>query len=91
MTYEQMLVAMRAAGNRTLSPHMIEPGKWICRLPGCIGGDGMLTSTFGSGKNPEEAVTDAWDQCVNLPEDRYLQVENRRVRWNGFMWEDFFE
>lgn len=53
------------------------------------GGDGLLASLVGRGTTPEAAVDDLWKMVTSVPTDRHLRTYNdRRVRWNGFMWQD---
>ena len=88
-TWEQKLAAMQSLDDNA-RPSMIEPGKWLCRHPGEIGGDGRLRSDAGRGATPELAVRAAWSLVIHLPSDRYLVVRRAGVRsnyrWSGFMW-----
>jgi len=91
MTWEQMLQAMQAL-ERGTNPRMIQPGDWVCALPGEIGGDGMLITESGHGDSPKNAVIDAWSIIKNLPNDRYLLIRDGScVQWDGFMWVELDE
>lgn len=86
MNWQEKLAAMQS-----LEPDLLKirfPGEWACSVPGEIGGDGLLESTFGQGHDPESAVNDAWGIILGLPKDRYLRVKNRNLRWIGFMFSD---
>lgn len=93
MTWEQKLSALQAIAECYL--RMRKPGDWYVSHKVSIGGDGFLRTEYGNGKTPEEAVNNHWDTyAVNLPIDRCVVArvnseDEKRVRWNGFMWEDF--
>ncbi len=42
---------------------------------------------YGMGDTLEEAISDHWEILTNAPLIRIIQG-GRRVRWNGFMWDD---
>lgn len=92
MTWEEKIQALQAIAECTL--RMRKPGNWYVSFNAGIGGDGFIRGDYGNGKNPEEAVIAHWDIfTTNLPSDRYIIVNGnykgeKRVRWNGFMWED---
>ncbi len=90
MTWEQKFAALK-----TLAPAWLEmrkPGDWYVNARGrYIGGDGLLTGSYGNGRSPQAAVEDDWRQLVDmLPSDRFIVVTNggarRHFRWSGFMW-----
>jgi hypothetical protein len=51
----------------------------------------ICCGSYGNGFTPEEAIRDHWSIISNLKPDQHLVVgrERKRVKWNGFMWEDF--
>lgn len=92
MNWQQKLAAIQAfCGHFDVSLRMRKPGDWYVSSGMGIGGNGMVSSAYGNGVTPEEAVLDHWEQYASLPLDRYatINTENgqRRGRWNGFMWD----
>lgn len=57
-----------------------------------ISGGNLITTIImcGEGRTPEEAIEHHWVIHVqDLQSNRYLLTgDGRRVRWNGFMWND---
>jgi hypothetical protein len=91
MTWEQKLAALQAIAPTTLN--MRKPGDWYVSAQGRdVGGDGLLTASYGNGKTPQEAVEDDWRQVAELPFDKYVVVfvrnTRKHLRWNGYMWSD---
>jgi hypothetical protein len=89
MDWQQKFAAIQAfAGNYDTSLMMRKPGDWYVSCGMSIGGDGPLTGSYGNGATPEDAVNEHWEVYSNLPFNRYaVNRENKRARWNGFMWE----
>ena len=91
MTWEQKLQALQSLADCEL--HMRRPGDWFVNQRVQIGGNGLLTGSYGNGATPEKAVEDHWKVLTNLDLDQYLVIsassirERQHVRWNGFMWE----
>jgi len=88
MDWQQKLAAITAfAGHYHTFLKMREPGDWYVVAGMSIGGDGVLTASYGNGETPEEAVSAHWDIYESLPANRYaVNRDNKRARWNGFMW-----
>lgn len=96
MNWEQKLMALKGLAETHLE--MRRPGNWYIAAHGRgVCGDGFEVGAYGNGVTPEEAVEDDWEKIVErLPPDRHIKVSKapygpgdiRRVRWNGFMWED---
>ena len=87
MNWMDKLKAMRSLGG-DVGPHLRDDGSWYCSVPGEIGGDGLLTSTFENAKSPQQCVEKAWKVIENLPPDKHLRIggmDGKSVRWNGFM------
>jgi hypothetical protein len=90
MDYEQKAAALDALADIKIC--FRKPGDWYVSQGVSIGGDGMLTTTYGNGDTPEGAILNHWDELVTyLPGDKYLVVDGNRpgerhFRWNGFMW-----
>lgn len=67
-------------------------GDWYIHQDTEVGGDGMLTGTYGNGASPADAINDHWRVLVDeLPLDKYIVVSawsdgRKHFRWNGFMW-----
>jgi len=93
MDWQQKFAAIQAfAGSYETSLQMRKPGDWYVSCGMSIGGDGMLSGSYGNGTTPETAVEDHWEIYSNLPFDRYaVNRDNLRARWNGFMWETISE
>lgn len=70
MNWEHNLQKLQELQNHLLS--MLSPGRWQCKIPGEIGGDGLLKSEFEIGRTPSEAVNKAYNLVVNLPQAKYL-------------------
>jgi hypothetical protein len=94
LTTEQKLEAVQAlVGPFGVELKMRAPGGWYVSLRLDIGGDGFLSSAAYNGTTPFAAIDQMWREITNLPEGKYLVVRvadagERRVRWNGFMWQD---
>lgn len=91
MNWEQKLAAFKALGEAHLE--MRKPGDWYVADSINVGGDGCLVGAYGNGATPQQAVEDHWQKLVvDLPLDRHLHSRHagviRRVRWNGYMWQD---
>lgn len=90
MTWEQKLAALNSiTATRVL---MREPGNWYVEAYARMLPDGahMFRGAYGEGKTPQEAVENDWDQISASP-SVYISPnseEERRVRWNGYMWEE---
>jgi hypothetical protein len=93
MDWQQKFDAIQAfAGTYNTALHMRAPGNWYVHSGMSIGGDGMLAGKYGNGGTPEEAVNEHWEIYTNLPPDRYaVNRENKRARWNGYMWREITE
>lgn len=89
LDWQQKFAAIKAfAGDFDCALRMRSPGDWYVECGMSIGGDGMLSGSYGNGATPEEAVTEHWETYSTLPRDRYaVNRRNDRARWNGFMWE----
>jgi hypothetical protein len=87
MNWEQKLIALQAIADVSLQ--MRCPGNWYVSSSMYIGGDGMLVGEFGNGHDPQSAVHDHWDKFVTrLTSDCHIYSRGKRVRWNGFMWQE---
>jgi hypothetical protein len=93
MNWQQKLAAIIAfAGHYRTSLKMRDPGDWYVEAAMSVGGDGMLTGSYGNGTTPEEAVDNHWRIYSELPANRYaVNHDNKRARWNGFMWVEVTE
>jgi hypothetical protein len=89
MDWQQKFAAIQAfAGNFDTSIMMRKPGDWYVSSGMSVGGDGMLSGKYGNGVSPEAAINEHWEIYSTLPFDRYaVNRENKRARWNGFMWD----
>lgn len=96
MNWEQKLQAMKAlCGDFSVCLMMRCPGNWYVSARGRECYDGViLRGNYGNGRTPAEAVENDWRECVEeLPSDQclminYKQPNQRKVRWNGYMWAD---
>jgi hypothetical protein len=93
VNWQQKLAAIQAfADQYHTNLKMRAPDDWYVSCGMSIGGDGMLTGSYGNGRTPEEAVEDHWSIYSELPFDRYaVNHDNLRARWNGFMWKEISE
>ncbi len=94
MTWEEKFRALRAL-DPTVCLMMRDDGIWF--VPAgrrAIGQPGAFTCVQESGLTPEEAVNEIWDRYMSeaLGESALLldpfSDTPRKVRWNGFMWQD---
>lgn len=86
MDWQQKLHALKAITSTHLE--MREPDDWYVRAHARSIEDGtMLRGAYGDGATPQAAVESDWAQMTALGVVVVLK-DNRRVRWNGFMWED---
>jgi hypothetical protein len=92
LTWEQKAAALDTLGNIEIK--MRRPGDWFCAQSGVSVADGhFLYGGCGNGATPQEAIEDLWRYLVDdLLANRYVAIGGmditRRVRWNGFMWQD---
>jgi hypothetical protein len=96
VNWEQKLMALKALAETHLE--MRRPGDWYVSAPGRgVCGDGLEVGAYGNGATPQEAVEDDWKQVAeHLPLNKHIKISKspygpgdiRRVRWNGFMWQD---
>jgi hypothetical protein len=94
MTWEQKLAAIQALGEAHLC--MRRPGDWYVsqsRTEVKERGSSVLSSAFGNGATPEEAVLDHWRQLAEVGPTFIVVIDayserRRHVRWNGYMWAD---
>ncbi len=88
MEWQQKFAAIQAfAGSYDTYICMRKPDDWYVSCGMSVGGNGMLHGKYGNGATPQAAVEDHWAQYEALPFDRYaVNRENKRARWNGFMW-----
>lgn len=92
MTWEQKLAALQALAECHLC--MRKPGDWYVSHRVDVGGEGFLRGSYGNGKTPEEAVNDHWEIYTAQLKPGNVVVaygnsdREKRVRWNGFMWQD---
>lgn len=83
ITWEEKLATLQEINGGRRMLIMVEPGKWICSIPGEVGGDGLLSGWCGRGNTPESAINSAWEQWVSLPKDRHVYLSGRgRFRWS---------
>lgn len=90
MTTDQMMQACQAIGD--ISLRMRAPGNWYVDHRGVERVEGsLLSGGLVSADNPQHAIGQHW---AWLTDDKYpvIRIWNygtvRRVKWNGFMWED---
>jgi hypothetical protein len=83
-TWEEKLEAMCSV--KKVLPKMRKPEDWYCPIPGELINESrtFLTSSFGDGRTPEEAVNKAWEICTN----NEIKVGSKYLLWNGFMFQD---
>lgn len=70
---------------------MRAPGFWCVAKTGEVGGDGFLSSDYGEGNTPAEAVENTWRVLVDqLPGGKWLTPDGGLScwRWNGYRWVD---
>lgn len=93
MDWQQKFAAIGAfAGSYGTSLMMRKPHDWYVSCGMSIGGNGLLEGSYGNGETPEEAVNEHWEIYSTLPHNRYaVNKENKRARWNGFMWAEVSE
>lgn len=90
MNWQQKLMALKALTSTHLE--MREPGNWfVAAYARSIEEKSTLVGRYGNGKTPAEAVNQDFDKMTAA--NVVVVVESgvapkRRVRWNGFMWED---
>jgi len=91
MDWEQKLEAMQALCECSLK--MRCPGNWYVETRKReVGGDGLLSSTYGNGSTPQKAVEDDWRRLVEeLPPASYIVLDpheepRKTYRWNGYRW-----
>lgn len=95
-TLEQISTAIIAIGEFSVK---FREGKW--RLGGNdpfyvsqdveISDGAICTGAYGNGFTPEEAIRNHWDIISNTKPNEHLVFgpDRKRVKWNGFMWEEF--
>lgn len=98
LTWEQKLAAIQALlGSYEVCLRMRQPGNWYVDTKGreiTSDDSGILSSEYGNGRSPQEAVENDWRKCVDeLPAHQYIVLNagvkgRRHVRWNGYMWAD---
>lgn len=93
MSWEEKLQALKELDPETCLC-MRSPGNWYVSVKVReIGGDGLLRSSSGEGKTPEEAVNEDWRLMVEeLPEGMYIvlnayKVNRSQFRWGGSEWQ----
>lgn len=84
MTTEEKLMALKALTPTRLE--MRKPGDWyVLASYRDLEEGGMLRGAYGNGETPQAAIDDDWAQISAAP---IVVTKDRRVRWNGYMWED---
>ncbi len=94
MTWEEKLCALNNMGAGKAELGMNKPGDWYCVVPTAkLAGSGFTQSFNGFGNTPNAAIDDLWMKVMFLPKGiTHIQVgTDRRIKWNGFMWEDIRE
>lgn len=95
MTWEEKLEALKGLSPTVLV--MRKPGDWYVSATGRnIGGDGFLTSAYGNGQTPQQAVENDWKEMTEkVPLEKYIVVtrsgERHHFRWRGYMWEELWK
>lgn len=89
MNYKQKWIALNALASASIKTNVNDD--WYVDQPIEVGGDGMLTSVYGIGATPEQAIENHWLKLAdNLPEGKYLVINNKKgrkhYRWKEFMW-----
>lgn len=87
-TWEQRLAALQALTECSL--RMREPGNWYVETSLEIGDGSILSSAYGNGKTPQEAVEKTWTNVTRLRDDQYLALRREGDRlnavWDGDAW-----
>ena len=87
-TWEDRLAAMQALTECSL--RMRSPGNWYVETSVEIGDGAILSSAYGNGETPEQAVEQTWKNVTTLRDDQYLAVrrhgERLNAMWDGDAW-----
>lgn len=93
MSWEEKLAALQALTDTCLQ--MRRPGEWyVSARYRAIGGNGVLSGTYGEGLSPSQAVENDWLLIVeHLAPGLFIVIEapdapRRHFRWAGFMWKE---
>jgi hypothetical protein len=90
VNWEEKFMAINALSQASL--RMRHPGDWYVEQSIEIGGDGLLTSVFGNGGTPSEAVDDHWIKITSIQYSKYLVVghgeQRRHYRWQYCLWKE---
>jgi len=97
MTWEEKLSALQLLCDTSL--RMRKPGDWYIESQMSViekDHPNLLVGRYGEGTTPKEALLDHWEQVILGPDVECIVVHGntdreRRVRWNGFMWQDYVE
>lgn len=90
MTWQEKFMAILVLGDASL--RMRAPDDWCVDHRGVeIKKGSMLTSRYGNGPTPEDAVLDHWRVLTELGAGERIVLnammpDRREVLWNGFMW-----
>jgi hypothetical protein len=89
MNWNQKLKAMRALDAECGPKMMPDCESWSFSC-GELAGDGFLRGAVAWGSSPEAVVSEVWEKLIAQNSgELHVYARGRRVRWNGFMWEEF--
>lgn len=87
MTTDEKLMALKA-----LTPTHLEmryPGDWyVSAYARSVEYGQFMRYSYGNGSTPESAIDDDWEIISAAPIVVIGGISERRVHWNGYMWED---
>lgn len=91
MTWEQKFAALKALDGRGLgvSLKMRQPGNWYVSLSAEIVDGGLLVGPTQAAPTPQAAIEQCWESYAAI--DAIVRISTtpeRRVTWNGFMWDE---
>jgi len=92
MDWQQKFVALKAIDS-DVALLARGYGNWYLRFSPEIGEPSILRSPTQAGKDPEEAVDQAWKEYSTAKRVviNAYSAKRRAVKWNGFMWEEVVE
>ena len=92
MKWDQKFAALKSLTPTHLE--MRKPGDWYVEAFAreVTSGDGIYAGRYGNGATPICAVEADWELMTNLKNGEVIVIrhgsrDEKKVRWNGFMWE----
>lgn len=92
MNYEQIMQALQALSvfEGDVNLRMRKPGDWYVNCFCERIEDSVLSGGLVSAVGPEKALEDFWAWATDTRYELRIRTRSgpRKVKWNGFMWED---